>query len=82
MTMPGHMAVSTKWTKGPTTFEFVLKDSGVTVLQDGKHLDRDKLTGSLAQQLSQVNLFNNIMWGKGIYGLFGGTSIKGNINVK
>ena len=82
MTMPGHVSTPTKWTEGPTTFEFVLKGSGVTVIQDGKSLDTTKLTGSLAQQLGKIKSFKNIKWGKGIYGPFGGTSIKGKINIQ
>ena len=82
MSMPGHLAAPTKWTEGSTTLEFVLKGSELTILQDGKLLDTTKLTCSLAQQLGQVKSLKNIRWGKGICGPFGGTSIKGKINIQ
>jgi len=80
LTLSGHLSTPTRWTKGPTTFEFVLKGPEATVLQDGKRLATTQLTGSLAKELGKTKSFKNIKWGKGIYGPFGGSSIRGKIN--
>ncbi len=80
--MAGHLSAPTKWTEGPTTIEFMLNGSELAVLQDGKRLASTQLTGSLAQDLGKIKSFKNIKWGKGIYGPFGGTSMKGKINIQ
>ena len=80
LTMSGHLSIPTRWTKGPTTFVFVLNGPKVTVLQDGKHLATTQLAGSLSKELVKTKSFKDIKWGKGIYGPFGGIAIKGNIN--
>ena len=82
LTMAGHLSAPTKWTEGPTTIEFMLNGSELAVLQDGKRLASTQLTGSLAQDLGKIKSFKNIKWGKGIYGPFGGTSMKGKINIQ
>ena len=79
VTMPGHLAASTKWTDGPTTIEFIIRGLEVAIQQDGKPLATTTLTGALAEQLGKVAGLKNVKWGQGIYGRFGGTSIKGKI---
>ena len=79
-TMPGHLAAPTKWTDGPTTIEFIIRGTEITIQQDGKRLATTTLTGSLAEQLAKVKGFKSVKWGEGIYGRFGGVSIKGKIN--
>ena len=77
MTMPGHLAVPTIWTAGPTTLEFELQPGQMSIRQDGKLLATSKLTGPLSRQLAGVKSLKNIQWGKGIYGPFTGRSLKG-----
>ena len=79
VTIPGHLAAPTKWTDGPTTIEFIIRGAELIIQQDGKRLATTTLTGSLAEQLGKVKQFKNIKWGDGIYGRFGGVSIKGEI---
>ena len=79
-TMPGHLAAPMKWTDGPTTIEFIIRGPEIAIHQDGKRLATTTLTGSLAEQLSRVKVLKNVKWGDGIYGRFGGASIRGNIN--
>lgn len=78
-TMPGHLAAPTKWTHGPTTIEFIIRGPEIVIHQDGKRLATTTLTGSLAEQLGEVKGLKNVKWGNGVYGRFGGASIKGNI---
>jgi len=50
------------------------------IQQDGKRLATTTLTGHLAEQLGKAKGLGNVKWGDGIYGRFGGTSLKGDIN--
>lgn len=79
-TMPGHLAAPTKWTDGPTTIEFMIRGREIAIQQDGKLLATATLTGLLAEQLGKVTELKNAKWGDGIYGRFGGATIKGSIN--
>jgi hypothetical protein len=79
-TMPGHLAAATKWTDGPTKIEFLIDGPKIVIQQDGKTIATSTLTGPLAKQLGAVKKFKNARWGAGIYGPFGGTSLKGHIN--
>ena len=79
-TMPGHLAATTKWTDGPTTIEFIIRGPEISIQQDGKRLAATTLTGSPAEQLGKVKTLENVKWGSGIYGRFGGTAINGKIN--
>jgi hypothetical protein len=78
-TMPGHLAAPAKWTDGLTTIEFIIRGTEITIQQDGKRLATTTLTGSLADQLGKVKGLGNVKWGDGIYGRFGGVSIRGKI---
>jgi hypothetical protein len=77
--MPGHLAAPAKWTDGLTTIEFIIRGTEITIQQDGKRLATTTLTGSLADQLGKVKGLGNVKWGDGIYGRFGGVSIRGKI---
>ncbi len=79
ITMPGHLAAPTKWTDGPTTIEFIIRGPEIAIHQDGKQIAATTLTGPLGKQLGKVTTIENIKWGDGVYGRFGGASIKGEI---
>jgi len=79
MTMPGHLGAVTEWTDGPTTIEFTISGSEITIAQDGKRLAATTLTGPLAERLSALSKLKNINWGDGIYGRFSGSAIEGSI---
>ena len=79
-TMPGHLAAPTKWTDGPTTIEFLVRGSEISIEQDGRRLAETTMTGSLAEQSGRVKALKGVKWGDGIYGRFGGASINGTIN--
>jgi hypothetical protein len=79
MTMPGHLGAATKWTDGPTTIEFTIRGSEITIAQDGNGLASTTLTGPLAERLGVLSQLSNIKWGDGIYGPFSGTAIDGNV---
>lgn len=82
LTIPGHLSAATKWTSGPTTFKFIIRDNEMSIVQDGERIASTKLTGPLAERLSKVVELNNGSWGQGIYGRFGGTSIEGTMGQK
>ncbi len=79
-TMPGHLAAPTKWTDGPTTIEFIIQGSKIAIDQDGKRTAATNVTGAIAEQLGKLKRLKDVEWGDGIYGSFGGASIKGTIN--
>ena len=81
-TMPGHLGAVTQWTDGPTTIEFTIRGSEITIAQDGKQLAATTLTGPLAEHVSAMSQFSNIKWGDGIYGRFSGAAIDGNVKVR
>ena len=65
---------------GPTTIEFIIRGPEIVIQQDGKRLATTTLSGHLAEQLGKAKGLGNVKWGDGIYGRFGGTSLKGDIN--
>ena len=79
-TLSGHLSAPTKWTDGPTTIEFLISGNEMAIKQDGEVLATTTLTDSLAKRLGEVRQVTNVKWGDGIYGRFGGASIKGSIN--
>lgn len=79
LSVPGHLSVPTKWTDGPTTFDFTIGGSGVTIVQDGRQLGEMKVEGELGESLSRGSDFAGVEWGTGIYGPFGGRKIEGTV---
>lgn len=79
LTMPGHLSTPTRWTTGPTRFEFTIRGPEITITQDGKQLATTTLNGSLARQLRLVTRLKDVRWGRGIYGRFQGQALKGHI---
>jgi len=77
MTMPGHLSAPTKWTAGPTTFEFLIDHNKISVSQDGKRIAATDLTGALSAHLKNATELAVIKWGQGIYGEFRGDTIAG-----
>ncbi len=82
LTIPGHLGAATKWTDGPTTFEFIIQNEEISITQDGKEIAATTLTGPLAEQLRSVAELKNVTWGQGIYGKFNGDSIEGAVRAK
>jgi hypothetical protein len=79
-TMPGHLAAPTRWTDGPTTIDFTIRGPELAVHQDGKPLATTTLIGPLADEVGRMKALENVTWGDGIYGRFGGDSLQGRIN--
>ncbi|MDG1895844.1 MAG: hypothetical protein P8J37_13135 [Fuerstiella sp.] len=77
LTMPGHLSATTKWTEGPTTFEFVIDENELSISQDGKQIAATAVTGSLRKHVNSAAGLADVKWGQGIYGAFGGDTIKG-----
>ena len=53
LTIPGHLSAATKWTNGPTTFEFIIHDDEMSIVQDGERIavdDIDRTIGGTAEQ--------------------------------
>ena len=78
-TTPGHLAATTKWTDGPTTFEFSIRDRRLTITQDGTVLATTPLTGALAEAAPSVGALKTVNWGTGIYGPTRSTSLRGTV---
>jgi hypothetical protein len=79
LTMPGHLSATTKWTDGPTTFDFFIRNNEISISQDGKRLAATRGTGTLTQHLNDAAELTDIEWGQGIYGSFRGDTIKGGL---
>ncbi len=76
---PGHLAAPTKWTDGPTTIEFKLGGNEMAILQDGRRFAATILPASLAKRFEGAKPIKNVRWGNGVFGRFGGVSIKGTV---
>ena len=82
LTLPGALAAPTRWTDGPTTLEFVMTPTRLTIRQDGNPLATAPLTGPLSGQLAEVKSLPKIKWGDGIHGCFIGKSLKGTADIR
>ena len=78
-TIPGHLSASTKWTGGPTTLEFTIREDEMAIHQDGTLLATGPLTGTLAEQTGNAGSFEDVHWGSGIYGPHGCDSLEGSM---
>ena len=82
LTMPGHLSSATKWTDGPTTFEFSIHNDEMSITQDGVTMAATRLTGPLAEQLRDATVSKNVRWGQGIYGKFNGNALQGSVQTE
>lgn len=82
MEMPGHLGAPLRWTDGPTTLEFTINGTKITISQDGKEIASAEITGLLAKQLSGLSGLKSVKWGDGIYGRFNGRAINGSVSVR
>ncbi|MEC7567248.1 MAG: hypothetical protein VX738_16320 [Planctomycetota bacterium] len=80
LTTPGNLAASVRWTTGPTTLAFSLKANVLAIHQDGVLLSRSAITGKMREQLKAIRIPKNIPWGTGIYGRYGGQTIRGQVD--
>lgn len=79
-TMPGHLSAPTRWTDGPTTFEFRIRRGQMAVLQDGELLATTPLTETLATRVEKIDRLKDVIWGSGTYGPNRCASLKGAIS--
>ncbi|MEO2015021.1 MAG: hypothetical protein ABGZ53_11690 [Fuerstiella sp.] len=80
LTVSGHLGAATKWTDGPTTFEFVIHDDQISITQDGKRIAATTVAGEVAKKMRDTPRLNNVNWGHGIFGPFGGEAIAGTVH--
>lgn len=73
LSMPGHAGGATNWTDGPTRFEFRISGDSMTIRQDGRQIAKAKVAGSPCDKTFETE---KIVWGKGLYGPFGGKLIE------
>ena len=51
----------------------------MTITQDDRQIAVSTLTGRLAERLRSIRGLNDVKWGDGIYGPFGGAAIAGTV---
>ncbi len=73
----GSLSAPVRWTDGPTKLQFVLRDRRMTISQDGNPLAETEVGERLAAKLAAASALGDVTWGKGVFGPFGGTSLKG-----
>lgn len=64
--IPGQLSAHTNWVDGPTTFEFVITDKEMQILQDDQIIGRVSINSA-----PEINP-ENITYGYGIFGSFSG----------
>lgn len=79
LTLPGHLAASTKWTTGTTQFEFTIDENEMAIAQDGQQLATAKLSGPLSKEISHRSKLAAVRWREGIYGQFRGLDLQGTL---
>jgi hypothetical protein len=79
LTMPGALCAPLAWTDGPTDLEFVIKGRDMVISQDGKTLASCKLDEALAAMIADSPGLDDVVWGKGAFGLFGGKAVRGEV---
>ena len=82
LTAPGHVAAPVAWTTGPTRLEFTLSESELAVSQDGRVIAKAPLSGPLAKQLAATTQWRAAQYGTGLYGPFGGRTVRATPNGK
>ena len=82
LSMPGHLGATTTWTEGPTKLVFAIHGSTISITQDGATIGQATVSGPLVDKLKAISQLGSIQWGQGIYGPFGGKTIKGSITDK
>ena len=82
LTMPGHLGAPTRWTGGRTKMVFTIKGNQMVVSQDGEQLASAQLSERLATQIDAVRQLEEVSWGNGIYGRFGGIAIDGTTTIE
>lgn len=80
LTAPGHVSAPLHWTDGPTVLSFVVTADALQIIQDGKPLARSDLREDIATAARGAIELEEPAWGRGVYGDFGGLSIKGEIH--
>lgn len=74
---PGHLSAPVKWTDGPTELRFTLAEGVMRVEQDGKPIVSSTLSGPVMSVPESASRLSDIDWGRGVYGIFTGASVKG-----
>ena len=81
LTAPGHVSARLDWTSGPTVLSFVVTQETLEIRQDGKTLARSELRGEVSGAARSALELEEPVWGKGLYGPFGGLSIEGETRI-
>ncbi|NLF17163.1 MAG: hypothetical protein GX595_07885 [Lentisphaerae bacterium] len=66
---PGQITGQVRWTGAPTTFEVVVAEGRLRLLQDGRELSAAAVEPSLSAGLAGAT----VTWGRGMYGPLAGT---------
>lgn len=73
---PGCISAPITWTEGATGFEFSITGDTMTIRQDGRSLAAAPLDEHMAAALAAAGDLTPLRSGSGVYGPFGGTSVR------
>jgi len=79
--MPGNLCAPIGWTDGPTEIVCTVGGGEMSVTQDGKLLASAKLSEFLASRIAACSGLGEVGWGRGAFGLYGGVSLDGAVEV-
>jgi len=79
LSMSGHLSAPTKWTAGPTTFEFSIAGAEMSIRQDGTLLATARLDERLAGMATRWSRTPEVRWGSGIFGEHRCVSLEGEV---
>jgi hypothetical protein len=77
--MPGSLSAAVRWTDRPTRLQFRVDGQDMSILQDGELLASTPLDEALARRLTVRVRAEDVTWGRGIFGDFGGASVRGQL---
>jgi len=76
LTTPGSLSAPVRWTGEPTRLEFICGENGMAIVQDGRRLAAGPpldMTGTVGVSGEDVT------WGRGVFGQYGGLTLDGQI---
>lgn len=80
VSVPGHLSAPVRWTEKTTELRFVISNKTMRIEQDGCQIGCVALSGAVANAETSAEQFSKVVWGRGAYGVFTGTSVDGAIN--
>ena len=75
--VPGCLSARIHWTRAPTQLEFAITGERMVIRQNGLELGSTAIDAELAQGIAASGGLDEVTWGSGVFGPWGGVSVTG-----